>query len=202
MSSNTLANLLNPSVPSDDAIIIPDGPTISYSQYKDEVERVAGLLAGAGVMHGRPVSIILPNSLEFMILFLAVARAGAVAAPLNSEYTTEEFKFFMEDANSQLAIIPETAHQGREAANELGIPVIDTSLNNGSVVLRQSGQNLTNSSDPQPPSEEDVALFLHTSGTTSRPKGVPLTHANLMKSINNIKTHYELTPEDTSIIAN
>ena len=200
MSSNTLANLLNPSVPSDDAIIIPDGPTISYSQYKDEVERVAGLLAGAGVMPGRPVSIILPNSLEFMILFLAVARAGAVAAPLNSEYTTEEFKFFMEDANSQLAVIPETAHKGREAANELGIPVIDTSLNNGSVVLRQSGQNLTNSSDPQPPSEEDVALFLHTSGTTSRPKGVPLTHANLMKSINNIKTHYELTPEDTSII--
>ena len=200
MSSNILANLLNPSVPSDDAIIIPDGPTISYSQYKDEVERVAGLLAGAGVMHGRPVSIILPNSLEFMILFLAVAQAGAVAAPLNSEYTTEEFKFFMEDANSQLAIIPESTHQGREAANELGIPVIDTSLNNGSVVLRQSGQNLTNSSDPQPPSEEDVALFLHTSGTTSRPKGVPLTHANLMKSINNIKTHYELTPEDTSII--
>ena len=200
MSSNTLANLLNPSVPSDDAIIIPDGPTISYSQYKDEVERVAGLLAGAGVMHGRPVSIILPNSLEFMILFLAVARAGAVAAPLNSEYTTEEFKFFMEDAHSQLAIIPESTHQGREAANELGIPVIDTSLNNGSVVLRQSGQHLTNSSDPQPPSEEDVALFLHTSGTTSRPKGVPLTHANLMKSINNIKTHYELTPEDTSII--
>ena len=62
MSSNTLAHLLNPSNPSDDAIIIPDGPTISYSQYADEIKRVAGILAGAGVMPGRPVSIILPNS--------------------------------------------------------------------------------------------------------------------------------------------
>ena len=178
MSSNTLAHLLNPSNPSDDAIIIPDGPTISYSQYADEIERVAGILAGAGVMPGRPVSIILPNSLEFMILFLAVAQAGAVAAPLNSEYTIEEFKFFMQDANSQLAIVPEGAHKGRDAANELGITVIDASLDNGSLVLLENGKTLTNSSDPQPPSAEDVALFLHTSGTTSRPKGVPLTHAN------------------------
>ena len=76
MSTNTLANLLNPSSSTDDSIIIPGGPTLSYGQYAEEIERVAGLLAGAGVKPGRPVSIVLTNNLEFMVLFLAVARAG------------------------------------------------------------------------------------------------------------------------------
>ena len=200
MSTNTLANLLNPSSPNDDSIIIPGGPILSYARYDEEIERVAGLLAGAGVKPSRPVSIVLTNSLEFMVMFLAVARAGAVAAPLNSSYTVDEFKFFMEDADSQLAIVPPGAHLGRDAATELGIPILETSLEGDSVVLSKNGSKLTTSADPQPPSEQDVALFLHTSGTTSRPKGVPLTHANLMKSISNIKNHYELTPDDTSII--
>ncbi|NQW20095.1 MAG: AMP-binding protein [Chloroflexi bacterium] len=200
MSTNTLANLLNPSSSTDNSIIIPGGPTLSYAKYAEEIERVAGLLAGAGVKPGRPVSIVLVNNLEFMVLFLAVARAGAVAAPLNSAYTVDEFKFFMEDADSQLTIVPPGAHLGREAATQLGIPVIDASINSGSVVLSNGSGTLTKSADAQPPSASDIALFLHTSGTTSRPKGVPLTHANLMKSISNIKSHYELTPDDTSII--
>jgi acyl-CoA synthetase (AMP-forming)/AMP-acid ligase II len=200
MSTNTLANLLNPASATDDSIIIPGGPTLSYGQYGDEIERVAGLLAGAGIKPGRPVSIVLTNNLEFMVLFLAVARAGAVAAPLNSAYTVDEFKFFMEDAETQLAIVPPGAHFGRDAATQLGIPVVDASLDGSSLILRNGSGTLTNSKDAHPPSPEDVALFLHTSGTTSRPKGVPLTHANLIKSISNIKNHYELTPEDTSII--
>ena len=81
MSTNTLANLLNPSSPNDDSIIIPGGPTLSYARYDEEIERVAGLLAGAGVKPGRPASIVLTNSLEFMVMFLAVARAGAWPPP-------------------------------------------------------------------------------------------------------------------------
>ena len=200
MSTNTLAHLLNPSSASDDSIIIPGATTLSYAQYAYEIERTAELLAGAGVKPGRPVSIVLVNNLEFMVLFLAVARAGAVAAPLNPAYTVDEFKFFMEDADAQLAIVPPRAHLGRDAANELGIPVVEASLEGGSIVLSNGSGTLTKTVDAPAPSPEDVALFLHTSGTTSRPKGVPLTHANLMKSISNIKNHYVLTPEDTSII--
>lgn len=200
MSTNTLANLLNPASSTDDSIIIPGGPTLSYARYGEEIERVAGLLAGAGVKPGRPVSIVLTNTLEFMVLFLAVARAGAVAAPLNSAYTVDEFKFFMEDADSQMVIVPAGAHLGRDAAVELGIPVAEASLDGDSVVLSQGGSNFTKSVDAPPPSPEDIGLFLHTSGTTNRPKGVPLTHANLMTSIGNIKNHYELTPADKSII--
>ncbi|MBT5320115.1 MAG: AMP-binding protein, partial [Chloroflexi bacterium] len=131
----TLAQVLTPNATTDNAIVIPEGPTLSYAALSDEIERVAGVLAAAGVEAGRPVSIVLANNLEFMVTFLAVTRAGAVAAPLNSAYTVEEFKFFMEDADAQLAIVPPGDHAGRESANQLGIPTMDASANGAHVVI-------------------------------------------------------------------
>jgi acyl-CoA synthetase (AMP-forming)/AMP-acid ligase II len=182
-------------------VIIPDGPGLSYRDFATEVERVAGLLSGAGVQPQKAVSIVLPNGLEFMSVFLATARTGAVAAPLNPQYTVDEFKFYMEDAAAQLAVVPPGPHAGRDAAMQLGIPVMEASLDGaGRTVLSRGGARLTASRDPAPPSPADVALFLHTSGTTSRPKGVPLRHSNLMASLKNIKTTYALTPDDVSLI--
>lgn len=198
---STLANLLNPNSSSDNAIVIPDGPTLSYAELSDEIERVAGLLAASGVERGRAVSVVLTNSLEFMVTFLAVARAGAIAAPLNSAYTIDEFKFFMEDANSQLAILPPGDHAGRDAAAALNIATMDTNLSDsGRVQLFKGGSLLTDSVDVAAPAPEDVALFLHTSGTTSRPKGVPLTHGNLIASLKNISGTYNLSPEDVALV--
>ncbi|MEX0761390.1 MAG: acyl--CoA ligase [Dehalococcoidia bacterium] len=199
--TSTLASVLNPIAPGENAIVIPNGPMVTYGTYASDIEQVAGLLAGAGLQRGRPVSIVLPNNLEFMVTFLAVARAGAVAAPLNSAYTVDEFKFFMEDADSQLAILPVGDHPGREAAGQLGIPIMDVSLDTEArVVLSREGMPLTAARDPEAPSPDDVALFLHTSGTTSRPKGVPLRHSNLMTSIANIKNTYALTPDDVAMV--
>ena len=198
---STLASVLNPQNATDLAINVPDGPDVSYGKFGEEIERVAELLAGAGVQPGRAVSIVLPNSLEFMVVFLAVARAGAIAAPLNSAYTTDEFHFYMEDAEAQLVILPEGEHAGREAAAQLGIPTIEASLDDaGRTVLSRGGERLTARRDAPAPSPDDVALFLHTSGTTSRPKGVPLTHGNLAASIKNISDTYALTPDDIAMV--
>ena len=147
---------------------------------------------------------MLINGYEFVATFLAVARAGAIAAPLNPAYTTDEFTFFMEDAGSRVAILPNGPHPAREAAANLGIKTIETDLgaSNGDlrVTLSSRGVELTSTADAPAPASDDVALFLHTSGTTSRPKGVPLRHLNLIRSIGNIKNTYELTPDDTSLI--
>ena len=198
---STLAGILNPQSATDLAISVPDGPDVSYAEFGQEIERVAELLAGAGVQPGKAVSVVLPNSLEFMVVFMAVARAGAIAAPLNSAYTTDEFKFYMEDAEAQLAILPEGEHAAREAAAELGVPTIEAALDDaGRTVLSRSGDVLTARRDAPAPSPDDVALFLHTSGTTSRPKGVPLTHGNLAASIKNISDTYALTPDDKAMV--
>lgn len=201
MPVETLADLVPSADQSAPAIVVPQGgPKLSYGEFNTEVERVAGLLAANGVERGRAVSIVLPNGLDFMTLFMAVARTGAIAAPLNSAYTVDEFKFFMEDAESQLAIVPPGDHAGRDAANALGIPVLDASLNGADLVLKTDGVELTESKNVAPPEPGDVALFLHTSGTTSRPKGVPLTHENLVTSLKNISNTYSLTPDDVAMI--
>lgn len=198
---STLASVLNPQSATDLAISVPGGAEVSYAEFGDEIERVAELLAGAGVQPGRAVSIALANGLEFMVVFLAVARAGAIAAPLNPAYTADEFKFYMEDAEAQLAILPEGEHAAREAAAQLGVPTMEASLDDGGrTVLSRGGDVLTARRDAPAPSPDDVALFLHTSGTTSRPKGVPLTHGNLAASIKNISDTYRLTPDDKAMV--
>ena len=198
---STLANILDGHPAEQGSIVVPGGPNVSYGALRAEVERVAGILSAAGVQRGRAVSIVLPNGLDFIVTFLAVTRAGAVAAPLNPAYTVDEFKFFMEDADSQLAIVPQGHHPGREAAGALGIPTVSSALDErGAVVLSRDGAALTASRDVEGPYPEDVALFLHTSGTTSRPKGVPLTHANLIASLTNIGDTYDLTPDDVAMV--
>ncbi len=201
MPVETLTDLLPSADQNAPAVVVPQGgPKLTYGEFNLEVERVAGLLAASGVERGRAVSIVLPNGLDFMTLFMAVARVGAIAAPLNSAYTEDEFKFYMEDADSQLAIVPPGDHAGRDAAVALSIPVLDARLDGPALVLESSGSPLTESKDSEPPAASDVALFLHTSGTTSRPKGVPLTHENLVASLRNIAETYELTPNDVAMV--
>ena len=74
----TLAHILDEHPDDQTSVVIPGGPSVSYSALRDEVERVAGILAASGVQRGRAVSIVLPNGLDFIVTFLAVARAGAV----------------------------------------------------------------------------------------------------------------------------
>ena len=197
----TLANILENRPKDDLCVVIPNGVKKTYGQFHDEVERIAEILSASGVKKGRTVSIVLPNGLEFMVIFLAVTRAGAIAAPLNSAYTKEEFKFYMEDTESQLVIIKEDAKIAIEAANELNIEIASVTINSDEKLeIQKNGEKLTDSKSVDAPDEKDIALFLHTSGTTSRPKGVPLTHKNLMTSLSNISKTYLLNGDDTALV--
>jgi oxalate---CoA ligase len=200
----TLAELWPADCATRPAVVIPhQGPVVTHAQLREQVFRLADTLRRGGVESQSTVSIVLPNGLEFLATFLATTCAGAVAAPLNSSYKADEFKFYMEDAESRAVIVPPGTHPARDAAGQLNLPVWEARLNAaGGVQLERVGDR--SAVNPQAtsngPRGEDVALFLHTSGTTSRPKGVPLTHANLMVSIRNIAATYALTPEDAGLI--
>jgi acyl-CoA synthetase (AMP-forming)/AMP-acid ligase II len=200
----TLAELLSDEFAARRAVIIPNGgPVVTHGQLKEQVFRLADALRRGGVESQSTVSIVLPNGLEFLATFLATTCAGAIAAPLNSAYKADEFKFYMEDAEARAVIVPPGAHPAREAAAQLKLPVWEARLDAaGGVQLARVGDG--SAVNPQAtangPRGDDVALFLHTSGTTSRPKGVPLTHANLMASIKSIVATYALAPEDASLI--
>ncbi|HTU19401.1 MAG TPA: acyl--CoA ligase [Gemmataceae bacterium] len=199
--NSTLMTLWSPKSTSQAAVFIPDGPELTYGQLQEQIEAVRAALLEGGVQTGDPVGIVLPNNLEYLVAFLAATWARAIAAPLNPNYKVEEFRFYLEDAGARAVVVGPGDHPAREAARQLQIPIWECALDaqDRVYVRRQSGQAAPNL-DRSTPTPSDVALFLHTSGTTSRPKGVPLTHGNLMASIANIAATYQLTPRDRSMI--
>ena len=197
----TLANILENATSSDKAIIIPDGPQLSYAELNDELDRIASILSSIGLSKGVTASIVFENGLEFINMFLAVAKTGATVAPLNPEYTIDEFKFYMNDTDSQFLILSSKTNYSINAANQLGVSIIEVSMNDsGQLSLYKNNSELTNKADINYPKPTDIALFLHTSGTTSQPKGVPLTHSNLMASLSNISSSYHLMNEDVALL--
>jgi acyl-CoA synthetase (AMP-forming)/AMP-acid ligase II len=201
MQPITLADLFKQADRGHPAVVLPeDGSAATYYGLAEQVETLAAALRQGGLTPGQPVAIVLANGLEYLASFLAVARARLVAAPLNPAYKADEFRFYLEDAGVRAIIAPPGEHAVRPVAHALGLPVWTASRNaQGHVQLE--GERLSRSSRTcEPPRPDDVALFLHTSGTTSRPKGVPLTHANLMTSVRNIAAHYQLSPADTGLV--
>src|SRR5262245_55320298 len=124
----TLAELFSDSFAARRAVIIPGGPVVTHGQLRAQVFRLADALRRGGVESQATVSIVLPNGLEFLATFLATTCAGAIAAPLNSVYKAEEFKFYMEDAEARAVIVPPGAHPAREAAAQLNLPVWEARL--------------------------------------------------------------------------
>jgi acyl-CoA synthetase (AMP-forming)/AMP-acid ligase II len=184
------------------AIILPDsGLPVTYAALGEHVASLAEELRRGGIRAGDGVAIVLPNGLECLTTFLATTWARAIAVPLNPAYKVEEFRFYLEDAGACAVLVPPGDQAARQAADQLGLPLWETRLDGrGRPRLERLAGPVSPAADADPPQPEDVALFLHTSGTTSRPKGVPLTHANLMASIGNIVRHYRLSPDDAGLV--
>ncbi len=172
---------------------------VSYEALADQVERLAGRLINAGLKPGECVAIVLPNSLEFLVIVLALTRARLVAVLVNPADKRDEIRFLIQDAQARAVVTEESNVAVGEAASGLGVPIWPPRVDSRGVVelpnLRQASR--TSLDDPNP---DDVALFAYTSGTTGRPKCVPLTHANVLWSARNIAEHYALTPVDRGLV--
>jgi acyl-CoA synthetase (AMP-forming)/AMP-acid ligase II len=192
----TLVGLFASAPAGDTAIILPEqNIRVSYGQLRDQVSAFAEALAGAGIRRGDRVGMALPNGLPTIVAFLAASEAGT-AAPLNPGYKEEEFRFYLEDTNARVLLLPpDGADEARRAAGDR-VPVLSVEMDaSGTVTLDGNAkrQPIT------PPTTDDVALILHTSGSTGRPKRVPLSHANLTISARNVARSYALTGEDVSL---
>jgi len=201
MESTTLAHLTADSASAEPAIIAEDAAvTISHRALADSIERLAGVLRCAGLRPGDAVALVLPNGPELLVLFLALARARLIAAPLNPAYKGDELRWLFKDVQAHAIVT--TVGNGvvvAGAAAGLGAPVWLASMDpSGNVSL--AGVPRTSRGGPEMPDAEDVALFLHTSGTEGQPKVVPLTHTNVLRSAQHIASHYGLTPADRSLI--
>ncbi|KAJ2783233.1 hypothetical protein H4R18_001834 [Coemansia javaensis] len=191
----------------------PSGLTLAFADLAAQCERFrrqAAALLGADAA-GAVVSSLLPNSAVCLVVLLATTLQRSVAAPLNPALTQAEIEFFLRDAGSRALVVPEGAaadSPGVQAARALGVPVwtagwepaagIRLAALGGAPVDPPAVRLAEAPPQPQP---DDVAILLHTSGTTGRPKAVPLTHANVARSMANIAATYQLSAGDRSFVA-
>jgi oxalate---CoA ligase len=196
----SLAGLLGDPGSSAPAIFATSPSTsVSYKALAEQIERLSGQLSNAGLKPGDCVASVLPNGLEFLVVFLALTRARLVAAPLNPADKPDELRFFLEDAQARAVVSEATNVAVGEATARLGLPIWQPRVDSSGVVeLPELPQASRISIDP--PDADDAALFAYTSGTTDRPKCVPLTHANVLWSARNIAAHYALTAADRSLV--
>ncbi|XP_021895309.1 oxalate--CoA ligase-like [Carica papaya] len=207
MEKLTLTGLLKKTAtdfPNNRALSVSGKLDLTHSQLQQLIDEAASLLVASGINPGDVVALSFPNTVEFVVMFLAVIRCRAVAAPLNSAYTDEEFEFYLSDSESKLLIVPqEGIKSAQAAASRLNIPHVTATLSVSDIpkiVLSSKPDSSPESVAALVNDPSDVALFLHTSGTTSRPKGVPLTQLNLAASVSNIKSVYKFTESDSTVI--
>ena len=201
----TLRGLLDAGADHAPAIVTPDGAVLTHGELRAEVDRLSGRLRVLGLGAGDRIAIVVPNGPEMAIAFLAAACTGC-AAPLNPKYRTDELRFYLEDLGARALITrpDESGSDARDAAREIDAGVLPVALT-GSAAAAPNSIDLIASSpaaEPPPPngpSADDVALVLHTSGTTSRPKIVPLRQRNLARSAAGIAESVAMTAADRSL---
>jgi acyl-CoA synthetase (AMP-forming)/AMP-acid ligase II len=200
MTQDTIAGLIA-GLPADrPAIGAPDRSALTYGGLDDLIRRTGDWLRRHGIGQSTRVAIVLPNGPEAASCFIAVA-ASAVAAPLNPASKAPEFEFDYRDLGIRVVIVADGADTPAVAvAGELGVAVIR-------LVPGEAAGDFTLSLDrPDDPAESataepgDLALLLHTSGTTSRPKIVPLSHRNVTSSARQIAATLALGPADRGLV--
>ncbi len=193
--ASTVRELLNTGDDNAPAILALDGLSLTFAELRDQIDRLAGQLNALGVGRGDRVGIVLPNGPEAAIAFLAVASC-ATAAPLNSAYKEEEFRFYLDDLGAKALItLPDDATAAHAAASESTLRLAWTGTA-GAFSLQHAGAEVEPIASPNFATADDIALVLHTSGTTARPKIVPLAQSNLAISANNILQSLKLTSSD------
>src|SRR5215207_7842070 len=156
-----------------------DDAEVTYQQLDDASARIAALLESKGFEAGDRVGIMLPNVPYFAIVYYGVLRAGGVVVPMNPLLKGREVSFYLEDPAAKIMFawgdFEEAAQKG---ADEAGAELILVKPGELEKLVAEHDPN----TDVVDRDDDDTAVILYTSGTTGKPKGAELTHANLMRN--------------------
>ncbi|HKP86060.1 MAG TPA: long-chain-fatty-acid--CoA ligase [Blastocatellia bacterium] len=179
-----------------------DGRVLTYREFDAEVNRAARMLLSAGVAKGERASLYLTNRAEYLIFYFACFKVGAWACPVNAHLKPQEIEYIV--ANSEAGIIvtqPDlypNLSEARAHVSSLGNVIVIEDGGQWSV----ENQRLINDNQPPPAdiSGDDEAVIIYTSGTTGKPKGVLLTHGNILSNAEQIADWLRLTEDDRSLM--
>jgi len=178
------------------ALAAPGRAPLDHAGLVAQVEDGVRALRRLGVRPGDRVAMVLGNGPETAAAFLAVASAAS-AAPLNPAYRAEELDFYLGDLRAR-AVLTDRGGPVVDVARARGIPVVEVAPGERAGRFTLSGDDGGGEAGA-PAGADDVALVLHTSGTTARPKQVPLTHRNLCASARAVAATLALAPHDRGL---
>jgi acyl-CoA synthetase (AMP-forming)/AMP-acid ligase II/thioesterase domain-containing protein/acyl carrier protein len=189
--------------PSAPAIVAEEREALSHGALLEQANAVREALNDCGIGRGDRVAMVMPGGPELAACVTVIA-ACAVAAPLNPDYTIAEFAYFLSDLGARAVIVLADAETpARAAAEQLDIPVIELhpEPDGPAGAFRLVGGRLGEgragtASEPGPAESGDTALLLYTSGTGSRGKIVPTSHAQLLARLGDSARLFELGPDD------
>jgi long-chain acyl-CoA synthetase len=168
-----------------------DGRQFTYREFEEAVARAAGMLAAHGIAKGDVVSLLLPNSVEYIIAYFACWQLGALAGPVNGHLKTQEIEYVVSNSESKLMLV-NSEFLAKVEGGRVPVKVFDSE--------REASHGFNGqSTDGQSPDEvtgEDEAIIIYTSGTTGKPKGCLLTHGNVIANARQISSWLGFTEED------
>ena len=190
---------------------VTGGWTITYRKLGILVRDLAAELNRRGVGKGDSVAIVSDTCIECVLALFAVVTAGACAAPLNPKLAAPQLISRLGQVRARAVIVPANLYDDfGDAHAAVTLPVWKLALTPGQdgqfqvactgAPLSGDRRGSAEAREQDPPRGEDVAMLMLTSGTTAAPKVVPLTHANLLASINGIRNVYRLTPDDATLL--
>jgi acyl-CoA synthetase (AMP-forming)/AMP-acid ligase II len=202
-AATTLHALIQAGADDATALSSPGGVPLTFGQLRALTERTIADLNAQGIGRGDRVAIVLDNGPEMAAAFIAIA-AGTTSAPLNPSYKADEFTFYLTDLNAKLLVVAEGSESPAVAvAERLGVPVVRLAptpeAGAGSFTLSFNGAGAAPARNGGPAHADDIGLVLHTSGTTSRPKIVPLKQSNVCASARNIRNTLAFTEQDRGL---
>lgn len=173
-------------------------PPLTYARFLSHVQSLAAVLRSCGIGRQHRVGVILPNGPELGGLILAVSSC-AVCVPLNPNYSAAEVMAILPQLRVETVILPPgSAHL--ESCRKLGLAVLEARREaHWPAGIVSLGREAAHSGEVEWGRPEDVAIIYHTSGTTARPKVVPITHGNLCQPLSAYSAHYRLTPQDRAM---
>lgn len=185
-----LHHLLDAPACAPDRIAIVEGErAVSYGELRARVARLAGRLAELGVAPGDRVAVLLPKSIAECVAIFAVSLAGAVLVPVHPSLRPRQVRHIVADSAARVLLTDEALHAGLGGVLD-DLPGLVVATGEGARTGRPAGAVAGPAGPP------DLAAILYTSGSTGFPKGVMLSHANLLAGTRIVRTYLGITPEE------
>jgi len=205
MSKDTLISIIEKhsnKQPNASAVLSLSKSACTYQDLFRQVHQTVRFMNSVNIRRNDPVAIVLPNGPTMATAFLSIA-SGAASAPLNPAYTASEFEFYLTDLEAKALVVEEKSKSPAiRVAQKLGLAILYLSSHQSApsgLFQLQSEKTSEQIEAPTFSKSSDIALILHTSGTTQRPKQVPLSQKNITTSAGNIAKTLQLSQKDTCL---